>query len=62
MDFKAGETYYLRISWKAEGTVRAQGFDIVSLESARYDLKQLKPIDDDNLKDKSRITTKLGDF
>ncbi len=62
MDFKAGETYYLRVSWKAEGTVRAQGFDIVSLESARYDLKQLKPIDDDNIKDKSRVVAKLGDL
>ena len=62
MDFKAGETYYLRVNWKAEGTVRAEGFDIVQLESARYDLKQLKPIDDDNIKDKNRVSTKLGDL
>lgn len=62
MDFKAGETYYLRVNWKAEGTVRAQGFDIVQIESARYDLKHLKPIDDDNIKDKTRVSTKLGDL
>jgi Protein of unknown function (DUF2846) len=62
MDFKAGEIYYLRVNWKAGGTVRAEGFDIVQLESARYDLKQLKPIDDDNIKDKSRVVAKLGDL
>jgi hypothetical protein len=58
MDFKAGETYYLRVSWKVEGTVRPQGFDVVQIDSARYDLKQLKPIDDDNIKDKSRVKIK----
>ena len=62
MEFRAGNTYYLRVNWKAEGTVRAEGFDIVQLDSARYDLKQLKPIDDDNIKDKSRVSTKLGDL
>ncbi|MGI8669206.1 MAG: DUF2846 domain-containing protein [Aridibacter sp.] len=62
MEFKAGETYYLRVNWKAEGTVRAEGFDIMKIESARYDLKQLKPIDDDNIKDKNRVSTKLEDL
>jgi hypothetical protein len=62
MDFKAGQTYYLRVNWKAEATVRAEGFDIVQLESARYDLKQLKPIDDDNIIDKVRVSTKLNAF
>jgi hypothetical protein len=62
MNFKAGQTYYLRVNWKAEATVRAEGFDIVQLESARYDLKQLKPIDDDNIIDKERVSTKLNEL
>jgi hypothetical protein len=62
MEFKAGQRYYLRVNWKAEGTVRAEGFDILQLESARYDLKQVKPVDEENIIDKARVSAVLGEL
>ena len=62
MEFEAGKIYFLRVNWKTGGTIRAEGFDLTTIESARYDLKQLKPIDDKNIKDKDRVSTKVIDF
>ena len=62
LNLEAGKTYYLRVNWKSGGSLRPEGFDVVQVETARYDLKQVKPIDADNIKDPARISTLLGDL
>lgn len=57
MDFKADETYYLRMV-KSEGTiVHAAGLVLVPKENANFDLKQMRPINLNDIKDRSIVIT-----
>jgi len=59
-DFEAGKTYYLRIDWRNNGMALVpQGFVIVPEENGAFDVRQLKPIDTGNIKDKSLISLQL---
>lgn len=54
MEFKAGQTYYIRVDWKEGGfTVRARGLDLIGAESGSYDISQSKPVQDNYLKDRT---------
>lgn len=59
MDFKTGEVYYLRVKWQAGANLRPESFEIVPEENANYDLKQIKPVDKSNLKNKDVAFIKL---
>ena len=59
-DFEASKTYYMRIDWRNNGlAVVPQGFAIVADENGAYDVKQLKPVDEGNIKDKTRVVLKV---
>lgn len=53
MDFEAGKTYYLKMGWQADSMLKPSGISRVEPESGAFDIKQLKPVDAKNIKDKS---------
>jgi hypothetical protein len=55
MEFKAGETYYIRMEKREGATVGPSGLIIVPKENAEFDLKQMKPIGKGDIKDKARV-------
>lgn len=57
LDFKAGETYFIRMEKREGTTVGPAGLTLVPKENAEFDLKQMKPISNDDIKDKERVTT-----
>lgn len=59
MNFEAGKTYYIRINWESEGTLRPSGISKIAEESGAFDIKQLRPVDEGNIKDKTQVFTKL---
>lgn len=59
MDFKPNSSYYLRVKWRNGGAISPEGIDVVQKEGAVYDLKQVKPIDPDNIIDKKRVSTEI---
>jgi hypothetical protein len=60
-DFQANQTYYMRIDWRNNGfAVVPQGLLNVPVENGAYDVKQLRPIDNGNVKDKTRVILKLS--
>lgn len=59
LDLEAGQKYYVRLRWEVGSVVFAAGFDVVQRETAEYDLRELKPIDQYNIKDATVVTTKL---
>ena len=57
MEFKVGETYYVRMV-KSEGTiVHAAGLVLVPKENADFDLKQMRPVSQSDIKDRSVVVT-----
>ncbi|HEX8131477.1 MAG TPA: DUF2846 domain-containing protein [Pyrinomonadaceae bacterium] len=57
MEFKAGETYYIRME-KSEGTiVHAAGLVLMPKENATFDMKQMRPINLSDIKDRSVVVT-----
>lgn len=58
-EFKAGETYYVRVVWSMDGALKPGGFVLMTRENGEYDIKQLKPVDNGNIRDKSRVVTAL---
>lgn len=61
MDFEAGKTYYIRINWESEGKLKPAGIVLMPPESGAYDIKQLRPVGRENIKDQSRIFLKISD-
>lgn len=59
MDFEAGKTYYIRIGWQEGFIVKPTGITKVEPESGAYDVKQLKPVDQKNIKNKEIVFTSL---
>jgi hypothetical protein len=57
LDFKAGETYYVRMDMREGTTVGPAGLTLVPKENAEFDLKQMKPADKGDIKDKERVST-----
>jgi len=57
LDFKAGETYYVRMDMREGTTVGPAGLTLVPKENAEFDLKQMKPGDKGDIKDKERVST-----
>ena len=59
MEFRPGETYYIRMDMREGATVGASGLVLMSRENAEFDLRQMKPVDDGDIKDKQRVLTSL---
>ena len=58
-DFRAGEVYYIRMDMREGATVGAAGLVLMGRENGEFDLRQMKPIDKDDIKDRERVTTSL---
>lgn len=59
-EFKAGQVYYLRAGWNEGGMmIKTAGLDLVASENGSFDIKQLRPVDLKNIKDKHRAVPKL---
>ena len=58
-EFKAGEIYYVRVVWSMDAALKPGGFVLMTRENGEYDIKQLKPIDKGNIRDKSMVITAL---
>lgn len=59
-DFKAGSITYLRAGWRESGMfIKPSGIDLVSPDNGVFDIKQLKPVDKKNIKDKDRAMLSL---
>lgn len=52
MEFEAGKTYYLQFNWAWGGTVEAGGITSVQSELGAAALKEMRLIDEKNIKDK----------
>ena len=58
-DFVADETYYLRFDWRRKGDKLApQSLTFMPVENGAFGVKQLKPVDPENIKEKSIVVTK----
>jgi hypothetical protein len=55
MEFEVGKTYYLKMGWESGYVLKPSGFFKVEPESGAFDIKQLKPVDDKNIKDKDIV-------
>lgn len=54
MEFKPGETYYVRMNMREGATVGPAGMVLMPKESGVFDIKQMKPIKKGDIKD-SRV-------
>lgn len=59
MNFEAGKTYYLRVNWESDLSIKPAGLNVIQPEAATYDISQIKPIDEKNIKDKSIVVREL---
>jgi len=59
MDFEADKTYYIRVNWATGNIVKPVGISKVEPEAGAYDIKQLVPVDKNNIKAKSVVFTEL---
>lgn len=59
MNFEAGKTYYIKVSWATGNIVRPVGLSRVEPESGEYDIKQLDPVKESNIKAKLFVFTRL---
>ena len=59
MDLRSGEVYYIRMDMREGATVGASGLVLMSRENGEFDLRQMKPVDEDDIKDRQRVTTSL---
>lgn len=57
IEFKAREVYYIRMDMREGTTVGAAGLVLMSRENGEFDIRQMKPIDKDDIKDRERVTT-----
>lgn len=59
-EFMAGQVYYLRAGWNEGGMmIKTAGLDLVAPENGSFDIKQLRPVEAKNIKDKDRAMPKL---
>ena len=58
-EFKAGETYYLRINWESDGILKPAGISKIEAENGAFDIKNLKPVGKDNIKNKEIVFLEL---
>jgi len=59
MDFRAGEVYYIRMDMREGATVGPSGLVLMSRENGEFDLRQMKPVDEGDIKDLKRVSTSL---
>lgn len=57
IELKAGQEYYLRMETRTGVQVNAPRISVVPNEEGRYDVKQMKYINDGDIKDRSKVTT-----
>ena len=55
MNFEAGKIYFLRGVWDAGVTVTISGLIKMEQENGIFDIKQMKSVDSDDIKDKSIV-------
>jgi hypothetical protein len=55
IDFKSGQTYYVRMDMREGASVGVAGFTLVAPEQGAYEIKQLKPISQGDIKDKEHV-------
>lgn len=59
-EFAAGETYYVRIDWRNNGwAIVPAGFSFVTADNGIFDIKQLTPVDQKNIKNRDIVVLKL---
>lgn len=59
-DFKAGTISYVRADFRDNGfTIKANGLELVGKETGSFDIKQLRPVEMRNIKDKDRAMMAL---
>lgn len=61
MEFEAGKTYYLQFKWFWEGTVYAGGITPVESGIGAAAVKELRVIDEKNIKDKQIVVLALNE-
>jgi hypothetical protein len=62
LDMKAGQSYFMRVEIAA-GFMKGHGrLVLMSGEQAAYEVKQLKPLDDDKVVDKARVSVAEANF
>jgi|SRR5687767_1229467 len=59
MNFEAGKTYYIRVSWTSGNVVFPVGLTRIEPESGAFDIKQLKPVKPENIKEQSYVFTEI---
>lgn len=59
MEFEAGKTYYIKMGWQADAMLKPSGISLSPLESGAFDIKQLKPVDRKNIKNKTIAFTEI---
>ena len=59
MNFEAGQIYYVQMKWAAGGKLEPAGIELVQPESGAFDIKQLKAVDEKNIKDGKTAFIKL---
>jgi Protein of unknown function (DUF2846) len=60
MNFEAGKIYYIKMGWQADAMLKPSGISRVEPESGAFDIKQLKPVDEKNIKDKTVVYSKIN--
>jgi hypothetical protein len=57
-EFKAGQVYFIRMDMREGTTVGPAGLTLVPKENAQFDLKQMKPINDKDIKDRQLVSNR----
>lgn len=57
IELKLGQEYFLRMETRTGVQVNAPRISVVPNEEGRYDVKQMKYINDGDIKDRSKVTT-----
>lgn len=55
IELKLGQEYYLRMETRTGVQVNAPRISVVPNEEGRYDVKQMKYVNDDDIKDRSKV-------
>lgn len=61
IELKIGQEYYLRMETRTGVQVNAPRISVVPNEEGRYDVKQMKYVKDDDIKDRSKVVTMSTD-
>jgi hypothetical protein len=55
IELKVGQEYFLRMETRTGVQVNAPRISVVPNEEGRYDVKQMKYVKDDDIKDRSKV-------